>query len=1130
MSSEETLELPPTWARRLHPRRGGRPVPAVTVDADAPAAVASLVEGSDEQAALEAALASPDTPPEVAEAARRHLGGHPDPLGAAALASVLGTNAARHEFAELFERLADSWIAGHGLPFAACALTELSRLTFNPFGWKYHGRNSVSRSVAYLGPQKSPWGLWKARHVARKVRALLAVAADDEYEEAARRLAGRRGTVHQQAMSAYLVPDRHDWVEEACAAVPSDPVYHARWMVWCALGAPGQVGGAAARLAFWAPEVEADLLATMLDGVGAEILPVLVGALDRIESAGSRRLLHRAIGAVPADEAFAALVERIGEPDVPAAVAEAARRYPRRGMRVLALAAAGTAGDLTGGEPGGGAGGGAKGGARRGAKAAAELLHAHVPAHHQLVPEVLPSLPGPARGLLESVAEATERLPEARPEELPPVLASPPWTRRRKAARPTVVAGLEPPDLRSMSWAPGERDRWSADAQTARWGRPPREWSEQAGAFDTLPDYARGAVLVHAPEGEARPLLARWKPADTWSAPYWIRPVVARFGLDALPLALNVAEAAPAETGGALLPFLAPRAAVLNARWLARLKTARKHALAWFERHGVEAAPMLVPDALGRPGPDRVNAEGALRHIAARHGADAVVEAARRYGAEAGEAIAALLAADPLEVLPARIPKPPAWLDLPALPQVRLRDGDRALPTEATGHLVTMLALSKPGGVYPGVDIVREACDPASLAEFAWAIFRRWRTGGAPAKDGWALDQLGWLGDDETVRRLTPLIRAWPGEGAHARAARGLDVLAAIGTDVALMHLNGIAQKVRFKALKKRAQEMIREVAERLELTSEQLADRLVPGFGLDADGSMTLDYGPRRFVVGFDEQLKPYVVDEAGRRRKALPKPGAKDDDEKAAAAHRRFAALRKDVRTVAADQIRRLESAMVLGRRWPLAEFTGLFVRHPLVGHIVRRLLWAADHDGATTLFRVAEDRTFADVDDDALVLPDSAEIRLPHPALLDGGALAAWAEVFADYEIVQPFPQLGRVVHTMPEEGLAAFEKIKVPVGAVLGLRRSGWEHSAPEDAGIQPSISRPLGSGRHAVIGLDPGIVAGEPDVFPEQTITRVSISGDPYGSGTREKGDAGLDPVTASELLADLTALADAALP
>ncbi|MDL4776417.1 DUF4132 domain-containing protein [Actinomadura xylanilytica] len=87
------------------------------------------------------------------------------------------------------------------------------------------------------------------------------------------------------------------------------------------------------------------------------------------------------------------------------------------------------------------------------------------------------------------------------------------------------------------------------------------------------------------------------------------------------------------------------------------------------------------------------------------------------------------------------------------------------------------------------------------------------------------------------------------------------------------------------------------------------------------ASGTLTLDYGPRRFVIGFDEMLRPTVADEGGPGRKSLPKPGAKDAPELARAAHKQFAGLRKDVRTVAADQLARFESAMVTGRRWPVA-----------------------------------------------------------------------------------------------------------------------------------------------------------------------------------------------------------------
>ena len=102
-----------------------------------------------------------------------------------------------------------------------------------------------------------------------------------------------------------------------------------------------------------------------------------------------------------------------------------------------------------------------------------------------------------------------------------------------------------------------------------------------------------------------------------------------------------------------------------------------------------------------------------------------------------------------------------------------------------------------------------------------------------------------------------------------------------IGSDVSLMHLNRLAQTAPTKGLKTRAQERIADLAEARGLTMEELADRLVPDLGLDEDGTMWFDFGPRRFQVGFDELLAPFVKDESGSRLRALPKPNSKDDPE---------------------------------------------------------------------------------------------------------------------------------------------------------------------------------------------------------------------------------------------------------
>ncbi|GAA2450400.1 hypothetical protein GCM10010191_80390 [Actinomadura vinacea] len=727
---------------------------------------------------------------------------------------------------------------------------------------------------------------------------------------------------------------------------------------------------------------------------------------------------------------------------------------------------------------------------------------------------------------------------EAPLEALPRILADPPWERAAREPKPAkpkepelrIVAGLEPPSGLAIAWAPGQQEQWAATG-VYTWGG--ENWDERLEQYLADPPsmYAptAGAMFARGPEEQLRPLVSDWRPR--YIGPYHsrtLKPIVARFGLDARDTVLHGVAESVAASGEALLPFLDAQVVALMADWMFRLKTAQKYTRDYFGNHGLATVPFLVPDAVGKSRPARRKATAALVLVAEQHGGDAVVEAARVHGDEAAEIVAeALRAGAPVADVhkkpaegPSKPPKLP-WLRPAKLPRPVLREDGKALPVTATGNLVSLMALSADEDLRE----VFELCTPGSLAEFSWAIFEAWRKAGEPSRNPWVLSQLGRLGDDETVRRVTPVIRAWPGQAGHAKAVRGLEVLTAIGTDVALIHLNGIARKVKFNGLKAEARLAIDRVAEARGLTTEQLADRLVPDFGLDAEGGMTLDYGPRTFRISFDEQLRPQIADDSGKLRKALPKPGAKDDAELAPAAHQRFGALKKDVRTIAADQIQRLETAMVTGRRWTPEEFQAYFAGHPLIWHIARRLVWLADGRS----FRIAEDRTFADVEDAAFTPSPSAEIGIAHPLHL-GEELAAWSEVFADYEITQPFPQLGRAVHALTdaERGagrLARFEGVTVPTGKVLGLTRHGWERGAPQDGGVEHGISLRVAEKRYIVIDLNPGIAVGAIDIFPEQELREVVIATSSYAYGSTVGRTFGeLDPVTASEVLAVLTDL------
>ncbi len=472
----------------------------------------------------------------------------------------------------------------------------------------------------------------------------------------------------------------------------------------------------------------------------------------------------------------------------------------------------------------------------------------------------------------------------------------------------------------------------------------------------------------------------------------------------------------------------------------------------------------------------------------------------------------------------------PSFWDPELLPQLLL-DEHSALPPASVNTIG--LALSRDDTVV--IDAAKASCTARSLARFAWGLFSAWEAAGAPSKQKWAMMALGHFGDDEVAQNLTPLIRRWPGESQHSRAVNGLEVLSAIGSDVAMMCLNGIAQKVKFKALQRNARDKMAAIAARRGFTTEELEDRLVPDLDLEDDGTMELDFGPRSFRVGFDEALKPYVVDAKGKRRASLPSPGAKDDAALATEAVERFKTMKQSVRSLAALQVARLEQAMGR-RRWPAADFEAFLVHHPLMFHLVRRLVWGvldAEHR-PTRCFRVAEDRSYADCDDAPFELPSDATVGLVHRLHLTDTERTSWRTVFADYELLAPFDQLDREIFRLEptdvaDGGITRFMNREVETGKLRGLMSRGWRHGTPQDAGFYHAFGKPIRDDLFAWLPIANGIsVSGGGYDDDTQKLGAIIFATDEPGYwGSPQLVPVGaIDEITLSELLRDVEALGE----
>ncbi|MEU5874937.1 DUF4132 domain-containing protein [Glycomyces sp. NPDC047369] len=1080
---EDAVVLPDEWAAHTLDRRGRGAPKAVAVDAEAPQKLLDLFDQKRSffEAPLEVAQGGP-----YKDMIRAGTALEPDAEAAAFTVALVSRS--QHQRRQEFERLAlHAWTARHGLPFAVDAMTELYA---NSLSW-YRAHNHPTGSHLNFTPHSS-YSLTRQAIVSMgalaDLRSLLAALPDAEYEHIRARIEARRATSDaHQFVSAVLMPEQEQWALDACAVYADrGHIRHGANIIWTFVSTADHLSRCGVEY-FDHPQFEPGAIARALHVLGAEILPLLTATAedDAKPSTETRGLMYEAIGRIPSEAGIAFLLERTVRPQALAALREAAARFPVRTLRAVAAVAPGTATHAR-------------------SRIAGLLREFGIESH-------LSALDDSDRGRVEELLAAASRYETA---EAPAVFAVPPWA-PFKAASATAVAGLVPPEIDELRWAPGERDAWGTMPETGYEydyiRSTPSMWDRMMPDGPDPEHYYFPGLLAWGPDERARAALPLWTGKFEWATTETLCGILARFGEEAAGRVQELFKKRPSHRI-AMLPFVNLDVARIAADLVSRPRGDRALGRAWLDRHAADAASLLIPDALGKAGKQRLSAIDALKHLAATDRA-LLDERAAAYGPAALEAVAAIVDADPLDPQ-RRVPKPPAWADPAMLPPVLLAGRDAALPADAVRTLMAAVALDDPDRLYPGVELLAAECDPASLTAFSWGLFELWLSAGAPSKDGWAMDQLRRFADDAAVRRLTDLIREWPGQSQNRKAVRGLEILGHIGSEGALRSVQAIASNAKFKALKKTAAAQIEVIAERLELSLDQLADRLLPDFGLSSDEPLVLDYGPRSFTVKFDEGLKPYVVDEKGKRRASAPKPAAADDAEAAQAAFERFALLRKEMKAAATEQVKRLEAAMTAQREWSVPEFRQYLVEHPVAWQLTGRLVWQCSTGDGWRAFRLAEDRTPADVEDEPFDLPEGASVRIAHPLTL-GDEVAAWAEVFADYEILQPFEQLTRLVLALTDEErasgrVARFEGAKTGAGPLIGLLKRGWKYGDPRARSYGRGIFYEFPEGGYLLLEPTPGVHPGYGGYDDnEQVLEKVVVA-------LPEDGE--VDPVRMSEAL------------
>ena len=381
---------------------------------------------------------------------------------------------------------------------------------------------------------------------------------------------------------------------------------------------------------------------------------------------------------------------------------------------------------------------------------------------------------------------------------------------------------------------------------------------------------------------------------------------------------------------------------------------------------------------------------------------------------------------------------------------------------EADEEYLQAVALCYADMATPGVNkqavLLAETLNSDEFAIYATEMFDKWLESGAEAKKKWVLYFASIHGGAVIVPKLVHQINEWPKLARGAIAAEAVKALALNGSQTALLTVDGISRKFKFKQVKSAAGEALEYAATELGISKEELADKIVPDLGFDEECKRTFDYGERSFVVYLTPSLELEVFDDNGKKLKNIPAPGKKDDPELAKAAHESFKLMKKQMKTVITNQKQRLEMALSSERQWSVEKWKELFVKNPVMHQFAISLIWGVyNQDGLVETFRYMEDGSFNTKDEDEFEFPTEGSIGLVHPIELDSETKEQWKEQLSDYEVTQAIDQLERTVYEITEE-----EKEKTVLTKFAGkfmkaislsgkLQDLGWYRGSIQDAG-------------------------------------------------------------------------------
>lgn len=406
-------------------------------------------------------------------------------------------------------------------------------------------------------------------------------------------------------------------------------------------------------------------------------------------------------------------------------------------------------------------------------------------------------------------------------------------------------------------------------------------------------------------------------------------------------------------------------------------------------------------------------------------------------------------------------------IDENILSNIILKDKTNKAPLKIVQYVFMEYVALKEPSILKDCNKIAEFFDIDSFRNALDDIYSNWLDKKADTKLKNILIPYCIFQSEDKLLKLKTQIEEWALNSRGALAAHAVYAIALNASKFALVLVDTMSVKVKNNQVKNAAKDALKKTAKALEISEDELIDKIIPDLDFDKKGMRELHYGGeanRVFKLQIKNDFTIEVTDSNDKVLKSLPAPNSKDDKAISDASKKELTLIKKNIKMISSNQMRRLNKVLLNGRKWSYKTFTELFVENPIMNIFALKLIWGVydEKNNLIESFRYMEDGSFNTFDEEEYIFEDSLKnkknITLVHPIELDEDKLSKWRNQLSDYEILQPINQLDLLFEEVKEEHIKnnkiiSFEDKEITAGEIMSMaNKMSFERSRDiEDGG-------------------------------------------------------------------------------